>query len=573
MGLGVVTAAHNGFHTFGDVLRLHAALAVVFGALLGASGLAVGVLATLLGRGRDRPGESAFAIVTAVTVGVWLARWFEFRAAYPARWSGIDGFGGMLALAIGFLILDAVFVLVATWGLTTLVRLARPMRLGAGRVAAFVAGTAILSAGAFGVRGPESPVAVIDPAQLPRVALPNGNRVLLVGCDGADWNVIDALLQEGELPTIRRLIEEGVRSPLRTIEDVPSPAIWTSIASSRPPDETGISDFYVQNVLGGATPVAEFPRHFGLNGGLLLRDVLGRGLVRVTPVSSGMVRSKRVWSILADSGVSVGVVNWLVTWPVGGAGRGATYLVSDRAWGMALADRDERADSPASTDPGRAGLWAPADLSDDFPTAAADWQTEDAFVSAVTRRLLRARPTQVTLAYFRDVDAAEHLSWDEWEPDRFRGRDAPPGRGPIRDAYLAFDRYLGDLVAAAGPGTTTIVVSDHGHHAWFTWFGRGTPGGHTDAPDGIFLAAGPAIRPGAEIRPSVYDITPTVLRIVGLPSAADMHGDPLEAILEVVAAPPMVATYETGSRGDGSPLPSTEDEEVLERLRALGYVR
>ena len=56
-------------------------------------------------------------------------------------------------------------------------------------------------------------------AFLPPVVSPNENRVLLVGCDGADDRVIDALLAEGELPTLRRLIDTGVRAPLRTIPD------------------------------------------------------------------------------------------------------------------------------------------------------------------------------------------------------------------------------------------------------------------------------------------------------------------------------------------------------------------
>jgi hypothetical protein len=201
--------------------------------------------------------------------------------------------------------------------------------------------------------------------------------------------------------------------------------------------------------------------------------------------------------------------------------------------------------------------------------------TEDAFHAALAAALVAIHDPQVLFAYFRDVDAAEPLAWDRWEPRAFRGRAGlPPHRGPVRESYVAFDSALGRLVDAVGSATDVIVVSDHGHHAWFTWFGRGTPGGHTDAPDGVFLAAGPHIRPdAAPIHPSVYDVTPTVLSLVGLPAAADMRGDPLESILRDVEPRAVVATWERAGGAPGLAVPSDDDEVMLERLRALGYVR
>ena len=69
--------------------------------------------------------------------------------------------------------------------------------------------------------------------------------------------------------------------------------------------------------------------------------------------------------------------------------------------------------------------------------------------------------------------------------------------------------------------------------------------------------------------PTVYDVTPTVLRLVGLPAAEDMEGDVLADIL--VGAPPLpaVASYGSGDSVVGEPLPSEADEAMLERLRAM----
>ena len=51
-------------------------------------------------------------------------------------------------------------------------------------------------------------------------------------------------------------------------------------------------DLARQQVLGASVPVQEFPRLFGLNRGLLLRDVLGARAVRVTPVNATMIRTQ-----------------------------------------------------------------------------------------------------------------------------------------------------------------------------------------------------------------------------------------------------------------------------------------
>src|SRR5262245_10281834 len=99
VGIGLVAAARNGFHSVPDVIRLLAALGATFALLLGSTGFAAGGLA-LLPRMRVPSGAPfAFASAVATTTFLWAARAFEFDLAYPARWSFVHGFGGMLAFS------------------------------------------------------------------------------------------------------------------------------------------------------------------------------------------------------------------------------------------------------------------------------------------------------------------------------------------------------------------------------------------------------------------------------------------------------------------------------------------
>ena len=60
-------------------------------------------------------------------------------------------------------------------------------------------------------------------------AEPTGQRLLVIGVDGASWSYLDPLMERGELPNFQRLVEEGVRGPLETLRPTLSPALWTTM--------------------------------------------------------------------------------------------------------------------------------------------------------------------------------------------------------------------------------------------------------------------------------------------------------------------------------------------------------
>ena len=58
-------------------------------------------------------------------------------------------------------------------------------------------------------------------------------KVLLIGWDAADWKVIHPLLDAGYLPTLERLVNEGIIGNLATLDPPMSPMLWTSIATGQ----------------------------------------------------------------------------------------------------------------------------------------------------------------------------------------------------------------------------------------------------------------------------------------------------------------------------------------------------
>jgi arylsulfatase A-like enzyme len=88
---------------------------------------------------------------------------------------------------------------------------------------------------------------------------------------------------------------------------------------------------------------------------------------------------------------------------------------------------------------------------------------------------------------------------------------------------------------------------------------------------------GPPVRAGVRLdAPTLFDVAPTALYLMGLPVARDMDGrvltEAFEPSLMASRSPSWVASYDDGSRLGGT-VESAVDEEVLRELEALGYIR
>ena len=68
-------------------------------------------------------------------------------------------------------------------------------------------------------------------------------KVLVIGLDGATWDLIKPWTKEGSLPTFKRLMEEGSWGNLKSTIPPISPPAWTSISTGKNPGKHAIFDF------------------------------------------------------------------------------------------------------------------------------------------------------------------------------------------------------------------------------------------------------------------------------------------------------------------------------------------
>ena len=446
------------------------------------------------------------------------------------------------------------------------------------------------------------------------IAPGDAGPILVLGIDGAEWSVIEPLIERGELPNLARLIEGGTSGRLRSLEPLQgSPVIWTTIATGKSPEAHGIRGF----VRGGGD-AADFHNE---------------------PYSSNMWTASAFWDVLGGYGFRVGVVGWLVTWPpweVDG------FMVSQYVHRMASfggSDAEKSVSYPAEIGPRIAPLVATlVDVGDDDLVRFVNLESElgtDALAGRNRDVLIEAvRSDEATIGvalaliddeglgggpgesqgpggsqgdggsqgagdgldlvcvYMRGLDETCHGFWVYRDPEArppvdpdhalsiTMEKQAEALSGTIDEYCRYTDEMVGRILASFPDDTTVIVVSDHGFKGPGLWGAdRIRMGIEQHGPDGVLIMNGPGIVRGQTIEGArVHDIAPTILTIAGLPIGRDMEGEALTGALtgEFARTHPVrfVETHETDLRrgADEEPIESPVDEEVREQLRSLGYI-
>lgn len=167
-------------------------------------------------------------------------------------------------------------------------------------------------------------------------------------------------------------------------------------------------------------------------------------------------------------------------------------------------------------------------------------------------------------------------------------REVGTGRAAVSSVLLREEAYRGPFVVGA-PDLTIRWSLDGPFNGFECGSSRARDrmhelaarpplqsGGHH--PEGLFVASGPHVRPGA-VHGDVADVTPTLLALLGVPVPGDLDGRPLDFLKEVgmpEGLPSNETVSEAATRGgeakaDAGYSPE-EEEAVRRRLEDLGYI-
>jgi predicted AlkP superfamily phosphohydrolase/phosphomutase/tetratricopeptide (TPR) repeat protein len=400
-------------------------------------------------------------------------------------------------------------------------------------------------------------------------------RLIVVGWDGADWEIARPLMEQGKMPQLQEMVARGASGSLRSSPPYLSPMLWTTMATGKSPAEHGIAGFREFN------PSSQSHQ----------------------PVSSSSRKTKAIWNILSQEGWKTHVVGWFATYPaepingvvvsdlfgqaVNGNGPKEVLkgLVSPEEISEDLASGRV---SPEEIDPGLIEFFIPrlrdVDLERDKRPLALRKRLAELYTyhnAAVV--LLQEEVPDFLTVYYHFIDWVCHDFMEFAPPHRagVSGRDFELYKGVVDAAYVLQDLLLRDLLRHAGGAVNCLVVSDHG---FLSADERPKTTANVDGGiaawhrlNGIFVGVGSVFKRGETgLRATLFDLAPTILHALDLPVGADMPGHVIEGFLVKETRAETIPSWdsygEPYQRVAPQSLGSDASEELLRQFADLGYI-
>ena len=423
-----------------------------------------------------------------------------------------------------------------------------PARNRAPAAALLIVGPALAVALPLALR--PSPALTPRPAPVAAEPMRPSRRIVLFGVDGLSPDLLKDSLARGSQPVFARLIERGAHGPLATLRPTEAPPLWNTILTGRLPRDHEVKSFATYHLWGSRATYDLLPSFAFVS--LLERT----RLVTTSPLSSANRKRRALWNCLDAFSIPSGFVR---TWGTFPAERVQGFLLSPY-FHLLLDDEGRAASSLFPRDllpEAKARAVRPADVDKALLLEFVDTSAEgDAFP---WRRELVERALAPDLTYQRagamlrsaydppffatyvyGLDVVGHVFLRFAQPEKFG--DVRPEEvrryGRVLDRYLTLvGQWLFEAERSLGPDDLLVVVSAYGMEPVPLWrrllSGRERSGTHANAPDGLILAVGAGIRPGARLTSaSVLDVTPTLLYLAGLPVGRDMEGRVLAEMVD-----------------------------------------
>ncbi|GLB48592.1 alkaline phosphatase family protein [Neptunitalea lumnitzerae] len=404
-------------------------------------------------------------------------------------------------------------------------------------------------------------------------------KTLLIGWDAADWKIIGPMLAKGELPALKKLIDNGVYGNMSTMNPPFSPMLWTSVATGKTPDKHGILGF-----------IEVLPDRKGIR-----------------PVTAKSRKSRTIWNILHNQGYKCNLTGW---WPSFPAEPINGHIVSDAFQKVSTNGKvkSNQQFKPGTTHPEELIYTIgdlkvlPGDINDEhiltfMPkageidqekdkglTSFAKIMAENTSVHAAATNLMRTTEWDFMAVYYDLIDHFCH-AFMKYYPPKLKGINPKLFeiyKNNIQGAYKYQDMMLERLIELAGPNTNIIVMSDHGYESGNKRILKMPKYQAAPALEhrkfGIFVASGPNIKKNEKVFGlSLIDIAPTLLHMYGLPIGRDMDGKPALEIFKNPTQPSYIDSWETmpgdfGEHSGKNEINTLSDQETMQQLIELGYV-
>jgi len=245
-------------------------------------------------------------------------------------------------------------------------------------------------------------------------------HVVVIGLDGATFDLIRPWAQRGKLPTIGRLMDEGTWVPLRSTIHPLTAIAWSSFITGVNAGKHGIFDFTRRRP----------------------------GSYDMELMSAAARQSPSLWQMLNQAGRTVGVINVPMTYPPEAVNG---YIVS----GLDTPDMNSRYTYPPqlASEIADRHLIVVSTVGKDVDTYLSEsLEAVDRRFEIMTR-LFHEQPSDFFMKVIMETDAIQHCAWHLLDGER---------ESPVLQVYRRIDKRLGEFLATLPDDTLLLIMSDHG---------------------------------------------------------------------------------------------------------------
>jgi len=262
-------------------------------------------------------------------------------------------------------------------------------------------------------------------------------RVLVIGLDGATFDVLDPIMDQGFMPNMKYLVATGTSGILNSTKPPMTPAAWTTFMTGMGPGRHGVIDFEHYDPL---TNSLKFNNNF-------------------------QIKNKTIWQILSEKQFKVGSLHLPMTYPppaVNGfvvSGFETPSIKDNFTYPPELKDLilKEIPDYTYSTNWKRGILGGRSYFEENLEYFKRNYRQNVKLARLCTEKY----GWDVMMVLFKLVDNIQHKCW------KFLGKDAdkyPVQKQKVYECFKVLDECIGELMdMAREQEATVLIMSDHGH--------------------------------------------------------------------------------------------------------------
>ena len=260
-------------------------------------------------------------------------------------------------------------------------------------------------------------------------------KILVIGLDGATWDILHPLMENGDLPRFRKWAAGGCSGVLKSTVPALTPPGWTSAFTGVNPGKHNVYDFFS----------------------------LDKVTMKQRLATSRDRRYPAFWETASREGARVGLFNVPCAYP---ADKVEGFMVT----GMATPEGSRDFGYPGEAAllikekfPGyrfgaRASLLESGRKSDFLKDIYRVTDTQE----KAALELLKSNDVDLFLFVYDETDRVMHFFWHDFDPSHPAHEKGGEFRNAVRDYYRRVEEGVERFISAMGGDVDLVVFSDHG---------------------------------------------------------------------------------------------------------------